>query len=285
MQTEKAIQTAKQMMLDRGYTNMEEHDMHDVLILVSPPEKDDLCDEANIDDNVDNADDKDDDNVNDDEIDEEGDDTDDVNNVDDVDPDDLADVDNEIDDAYDESDDDICEEDISSRRKKSTKKGKEKSFKITKKMSKPIEGKYLTAVKSDGNRVVLFLYVIEKLNMASANQHCAFLKTVKINHGILIYNKNITSSVKDVVANAPSLDMQFELFTLAELQYNCTNFYLSSIYRPLNKEESKAFKKLIGNAKLRRITIADSISRYYNFKRKQIIAITSGSLVDYVVAK
>ena len=69
-----------------------------------------------------------------------------------------------------------------------------------------------------------------------------------------------------------SIDIVFELFSVDELQFNITKHRLVPLHQKLNEEESKSFKEKYG-LKYQAILTSDPISRFYNYKRGDIIRI------------
>lgn len=98
---------------------------------------------------------------------------------------------------------------------------------------------------------------------------------------IIIYRSNVTSSAKK---SLETLEYEFELFALHELQLNITRHRLVPRHtRVLPSEKEELDKNYKG--KLPIILHTDPISRYYSFKRGEYIRITrkDGSIIYRIV--
>ena len=122
---------------------------------------------------------------------------------------------------------------------------------------------YKTPVaKFNVERFKEYISKLEKLNEDVENR--------QYNHIILVYTDCITPTGKRMIAE--SVDIKFELFSIDELQFNITKHRLVPLHQKLNDDESKEFKEKFG-LKYQAILISDPISRFYNYKRGDIIRI------------
>ena len=124
---------------------------------------------------------------------------------------------------------------------------------------------------NDKSSIIIFKTCISKINIDKIKEYITHLNNIKINKCILIYSGIITHSALKLV-NISS-NMQIELFTIDELQYNITHHRLVPNYQKLNSKESKEFKLKFGT-KFPVLLMKDPIRRFYNFKRGDVIKIT-----------
>lgn len=130
----------------------------------------------------------------------------------------------------------------------------------------------------DENRVIVILSDEDKLNMNTIKEILITLEQHEFNHCILIYRENITSSAKKIIETHPMI--QIEMFSIDELQYNVIEHELVPLHERLEEEEAKYIKKKWGT-KLPILNISDVISRYYNYKRGDIIKVTRDDGIVY----
>tara|TARA_Y100000389_G_scaffold6254_1_gene6014 strand:- start:684 stop:1256 length:573 start_codon:yes stop_codon:yes gene_type:complete len=122
---------------------------------------------------------------------------------------------------------------------------------------------YKTPVsKFNVDRFKEYISKLEKLNEDN--------ETRTYNHIVLVYTDCITPTGKRMIVE--SIDIVFELFSVDELQFNITKHRLVPLHQKLNEEESKSFKEKYG-LKYQAILTSDPISRFYNYKRGDIIRI------------
>lgn len=137
---------------------------------------------------------------------------------------------------------------------------------------------YKTAIsKFNVDRFKEYISKLEKLNDNYENG--------KYNHIILVYTDCITPTGKRMIIE--SIDITFELFSIDELQFNITKHRLVPLHKKLNEDESKFFKENYG-LKYQAILTSDPISRFYNYKRGDIIRILRQKKTDnkknYIIA-
>ena len=130
----------------------------------------------------------------------------------------------------------------------------------------------IIAIKPDGTQICAFSTIIEKLNVAEIHNHVAILQKDEINHGLIVFEGNPTSAVKNVVANTPDLKMTIELFQADDLQFNITEHKLVPKHIRISKEETKEFKEKYGTD-IPVIKTDDAVARFYNFCKGEIIKI------------
>lgn len=123
---------------------------------------------------------------------------------------------------------------------------------------------YKTPVsKFNVDRFKEYISKLEQLNKENKNN--------KYNHIILLYTDCITPTGKRMIAE--SINIIFELFSIDELQFNITKHRLTPLHQKLNEDDSKLFKEKYG-LKYQVILTSDPISRFYNYKRGDIIRIS-----------
>lgn len=138
----------------------------------------------------------------------------------------------------------------------------------------------LKAIKKS-SIILVFLNEDDKLNIQGIKDKISLMNKEGANRCIIIYKSNVTSSAKK---SLETLEYDFELFALHELQLNITRHRLvprHSYVLPSEKEELE--KKYKG--KLPILLHTDPVSRYYDFKRGDYIRITrkDGSIIYRIV--
>jgi len=145
----------------------------------------------------------------------------------------------------------------------------------------------ITAVKSDGNEICVFLINAPKLDVSRVKEYVTLLNYKNINHGIFVYGESITPYAKKVVE--ASEDMKIELFCEKELQYNVTKHRLVPTHERLCEKDAIAFKKEFGG-KFGGILKTDPVARFYGYQRGDVIRITrtngdNGVYITYRIVK
>ena len=100
------------------------------------------------------------------------------------------------------------------------------------------------------------------------------LKKMDVSHCIIVYRDSATPVAKKIVEE--SKDINIELFTEEELQYNITKHYLVPKHELEYKKGTVAcanFKKKYGDD-IPIIMKSDPISRFYGYERGDIIKVT-----------
>jgi len=127
----------------------------------------------------------------------------------------------------------------------------------------------LIAQDSTSSLIVL-ISSVDKLNINIIKEYIKLIEQLKITRCIIVYNNCITSSAKKVIENLQHIDI--EVFNKNELQYNITHH---KYYRPHIKIKDQEFdlinKKYGKNLPV--LLSTDPVSRYFNFKKGDIIKI------------
>ena len=125
-------------------------------------------------------------------------------------------------------------------------------------------------VNKNNESIVVFTTLVDKFNVDRIKEKIVTLNDIGVNHCIIIYGSSVTSMAKKLVEN--SIENRFELFTIDELQYNITHHRLVPKHIKLPDKEAIEFKKKYG-LKFPVILKIDPVSRFYDFKRGDIIKI------------
>ena len=120
-------------------------------------------------------------------------------------------------------------------------------------------------------------------NVSKSSEYIIKLRTINIIHCIIIYKEKITSVAKKITESIN--DFTIELFPSYELLYNITKHYLVPLHKKLSYDASKQFKLKYG-VNIPVILATDPVSRFYGYKRKDIIEITRKTgFVTYRIVK
>jgi len=128
----------------------------------------------------------------------------------------------------------------------------------------------LIGTNVEGDQVVVFKQPVLKFNVDRVKEYISFLHKMKMNHCIVIYTDSVTSMTNKLIAN--SVDINIELFTQEELQYNITKHRLVPQHIRLSPAEAKEFKEKFG-LQHPAILRSDPIARFYAYKRGDVIKI------------
>jgi DNA-directed RNA polymerase I, II, and III subunit RPABC1 len=128
--------------------------------------------------------------------------------------------------------------------------------------------------------LVIFFCSDLKFNLDKLKFYISKMNEIELNHCIIVYADQITSTAKKAIDNLEIIKpegtivpAEIELFSLKELQYNLTKHILVPLHTKLSDEESFQLKKKFGH-NLASILKTDPVSRFYNFKKGDIIKIT-----------
>lgn len=140
---------------------------------------------------------------------------------------------------------------------------------------------YHIKAKKENHTIIVFINDDEKLNIQGIKDKISIMNKESANRCIIIYKSNVTSSAKK---SLETLEYEFELFALSELQLNITRHRLVPRHsRILPSEKEELDQKYKG--KLPFLLQTDPVSRYYSFKRGEYIRITrkDGSIIYRIV--
>ena len=141
----------------------------------------------------------------------------------------------------------------------------------------------IIGITDSNTHFIVFFLPSPKLNIANVKDCIKIINEQHINHCIIIYNNNITSSAKRVINNF--IDATFELFTQNELQFNLTKHCLYSPHELLSETEQEKFIAKMGQD-IPILNKMDPVARFYNFPRGSIIKVTRrDNSVSYRIVK
>lgn len=143
------------------------------------------------------------------------------------------------------------------------------------------QSNYCLKALKENNTTLVFINEDDKLNIQGIKDKISSMNKEGANSCIIIYKSNVTSSAKK---SLETLEYDFELFALHELQLNITRHRLVPRHcHVLPSEKEELEKKYKG--KLPILLHTDPISRYYAYKRGDYIRITrkDGSIIYRIV--
>ncbi len=148
-----------------------------------------------------------------------------------------------------------------------------------------IEDIQITAVGENDMKICAFIKILEKLNVAEIHNHIAILQSSGIDHGLIVYDGIPTPAVKTVVSTIPDLNINIELFSSDDLQFNITKHVLVPRHIKLTKEEAKDFKTKFGTD-IPILLRSDPISKFYNYCKGDIIkVIRKNDFISYRIVR
>jgi DNA-directed RNA polymerase subunit H (RpoH/RPB5) len=135
------------------------------------------------------------------------------------------------------------------------------------------------ATKPDGKPMIVFFTDVHKFNVKNVQVCIADMNDMNIFHSIIVYKDSVTSFTRKAITK--SIEMKLELFAEEDLMYNITKHRLQPIFEKLPAEEVKAFKKKFG-VKFGAMRSDDPISRFYDYKRGDVIRVTRGGINKFI---
>ena len=133
------------------------------------------------------------------------------------------------------------------------------------------ESDKIIAIKPDGNQMVTFFADIPKFNVKNIQTYISVMDEMSIFHAIIVYKEGVTSFTKKAIEQ--SLEMIFELFAVADLQYNITKHRLQPKFECLSEQETTKFKQEFG-VRFPALRREDPIVRFYFFQKGDVIRVT-----------
>lgn len=124
--------------------------------------------------------------------------------------------------------------------------------------------------EEDEDKLIIYFFKESKFNIGQLKFYISDMNENELQHCIIVYCDQITSSAKKGIEN---LEFQIELFSLKELQYNITEHRLVSKHTLVPKQEANELRKKFGK-NLPILLSSDPVSRFYNFQKNDIICIT-----------
>lgn len=132
------------------------------------------------------------------------------------------------------------------------------------------ENYVITAIKPDGKEMTVFFNSTPKFDTKSMKEIIQIMYTNNLDHSLIIYKDNITAATKSALNQ--TFDMELELFSLEDLQYNITKHRLQPKFEKLPDNEAEEFKKKYG-IKHGILRHDKPISRFYNYSKGDVIRI------------
>lgn len=129
--------------------------------------------------------------------------------------------------------------------------------------------------------ILCFLCEDDKLNIQGIKDRISIMNKEDADKCIIVYKNNVTSSAKKSIE---TLEYEFELFSVNELQLNITKHRLVPKHEKVTPQEKQELDKNY-KGKLPIILSSDAISRYYAFQKGEYVRITrkDGSILYRVV--
>ena len=161
----------------------------------------------------------------------------------------------------------------------------QKMFEARKYKSIEINDNLITA--DDNEKKVMAKLIEGRLNISSVKSCAATFAANNIDIGIIVHIAEPTSAAKKTVAHLDSTGkIRVALFSRDYFRFNLMDHRLVRPHVRVKKEESLNMKKTYGVDKLPVLLTSDPVSRYFNFRPGEIIAITrKGGYISYRIVK
>jgi DNA-directed RNA polymerase I, II, and III subunit RPABC1 len=147
--------------------------------------------------------------------------------------------------------------------------------------NKDIEPFCIRGRNRENDVILCFLSSEEKLNIQGIKDRISVMNREGSKRCIIVYRNSVTSSAKK---SLETLEYDFELFALYELQLNITKHRLVPRHTIVTESEREELEKKY-KGKIPSLLHTDSISRYYSFQRGDYVRITrkNGTIIYRVV--
>jgi DNA-directed RNA polymerase I, II, and III subunit RPABC1 len=132
------------------------------------------------------------------------------------------------------------------------------------------EFKIIAQNEEKDDKIIVYFFKESKFNIGQLKFYIADMNDNGLKHCIIVYLDQITSSAKKGIEN---LEFEVELFSLKELQFNITKHRLVPDHYLVPTKEANELRKKFGK-NLPIILSSDPVSRFFNFKKSDIIRIT-----------
>lgn len=133
----------------------------------------------------------------------------------------------------------------------------------------------ILALKPDSDHMCVFVTPSNKFNVETIQEYISMMKKMDLKHSIIVNRDNATPIAKKIIDESP--DLNLELFSVDELQYNITKHYLVPKHELAYKKgtvEYNDFKKKYMSDNFPVLLKSDPIARFYAFEKGDIIKIT-----------
>lgn len=129
--------------------------------------------------------------------------------------------------------------------------------------------------------IYVFFSTVSSFNISHIKEYVSILTEQMVTRAIIVYRGTITPYAKKAIDN---LDIRLELFHEDQLKYNLTEHRLVPTHTRLSPLEAKEFKKKYGT-NFPTILSTDPVSRFYDFKRGDVIRIDRNGYITYRIVK
>lgn len=131
--------------------------------------------------------------------------------------------------------------------------------------------KFIKMKAIDGEVVMVFMDESPKLNKQMISNYISCMNTENCKHSVIVYSHSVTTMTSKSIEQ--SVDIEIELFSADELQFNITKHRLQpKSFEKLSKKENNYFRKRYGT-KIPILKRSDKISRFFNFSPGDIIMV------------
>lgn len=131
--------------------------------------------------------------------------------------------------------------------------------------------KFTKMKDSEGEVVMVFMDESPKLNKQMISNYISCMNTENCKHSVIVYSQSVTTMTSKSIEQ--SVDIEIELFSADELQFNITKHRLQpKSFKKLSNTENEYFRKHYGT-KIPILKRSDKISRFFNFSPGDIIMV------------
>lgn len=136
---------------------------------------------------------------------------------------------------------------------------------------------HLLATSSRTNKQMIVYWGVDlKFGVQDIRSLLVILNDRAVDHAILVTNHRISSKIQKILHDEAKKGVRIELFTVDELQLNCSKHSMVPKHQVLTREQTRELLdtyQLKFTSQLPKIRTGDSIVRYYGFRRNQVVRI------------
>jgi len=134
------------------------------------------------------------------------------------------------------------------------------------------------------HNIIVFFDTHEKINKNILSKYNQLMNDLNIKESILVYSGTITTTTSKLI-DALNQSKQIQIFNIDELTFNITKHVLQPNFEKLSIDDKNEVINLLGR-KIPIMRYNDAISKFYNYKKGDIIQVTNKqNVISYRIVK
>lgn len=132
----------------------------------------------------------------------------------------------------------------------------------------------IMAVKPDNSNMCVLFTEGDNFNMKRMKDIISISREKDVRHAIIVYPDTITSATRNILTR--SFETRFELFSHNDLKFNITKHRLQPKFEKISEEGKAELHERFGT-QFGKMLVDGPISRFYNYRKGDVIRITRDS--------